>query len=206
VKLYDEHNPAPNPRRVRIYLAEKGIQLPLVQVKLGKGEHKSDEHKARNSLGQIPTLELDDGTHISESVSICRYLEALHPQPPMFGTTPLESALVDMWIRRIEFQLMTPVGMFWRHAHPLTARLLHQYTEFGESNREAVQRVMMWLDRELAQGQGHIAGAAFSMADIIALTTIDFATWIGLEMPEKASALRDWHAKVSARPGVKAES
>src|ERR1700761_6114970 len=100
--LYGAPNPAPNPRRVRIFLAEKGIELAETPVDLMKREHKSPEHVARNSLGQVPTLELDDGTTISETVSICRYLEALHPEPPMFGRTPVEQALVDMWIRRIE--------------------------------------------------------------------------------------------------------
>src|SRR3990167_5655432 len=131
--LYGEANPAPNPRRVRIFIAEKGIDLPETRVNLRQREHKAPEHLARNSLGQVPTLVLDDGEAISETVSICRYLEALHPANPLFGTTPLEQAQIDMWIRRVEFQLMTPVGMFWRHAHPLTAALLTQFKDFGES-------------------------------------------------------------------------
>lgn len=196
--LYDEHNPAPNPRRVRIFLAEKGLSIPTVRVDLRKREHKSDEHRARNSLGQIPTLELDDGKTISESVSICRYLEALHPEPPLFGTTPLEAATIDMWIRRVEFQLMTPVGMFWRHAHPLTAALLTQYKEFGESNRELYARACAWLDRDLG-ARPFIAGEAYSMADIVALTTVDFATFTGLDMPAGCTTLRAWHERVSGR-------
>jgi glutathione S-transferase len=201
--LYDEQNPAPNPRRVRIFLAEKGIDLPRVRVKLHKREHKSPEHRARNSLGQVPTLELDDGTMISESVSICRYLDRLHPGPPMFGATPLEEAQVDMMIRRVEFQIMTPVGMFWRHAHPLTAPLLTQYREFGESNRELYARSCAWLDREIA-GRAFIAGDAYTMADIIALTTIDFATFTGLELPEDCTTLRAWRERVSARESAAA--
>ena len=196
--LFDENNPAPNPRRVRIFLAEKGVAIPTVRVKLAKREHKSDEHKARNSLGQIPTLELDDGTTISESVSICRYLESLHPEPPLFGTTPFEAATIDMWIRRIEFQLMTPVGMFWRHAHPLTAALLTQYKDFGESNRELYARACNWLDRDMGP-RPFIAGDAYSMADIVALTTVDFATFTGLEMPNDCATLRAWQERVSGR-------
>ncbi|MBI1406111.1 MAG: glutathione S-transferase [Caulobacter sp.] len=204
--LYGERNPAPNPRRVRIFIAEKGADLPETRVEIRRGEHKSEAHRARNSLGQLPTLVLDDGTAISESVSICRYLERLYPDPPMFGRDALEAALIDMWIRRIEFQLMTPVGMFWRHAHPLTASLLTQYKDFGESNREAYARACGWLDRELAAGGPFIAGAAYSMADIVAQTTIDFASFTGLEMPESAAALRDWHARVDARPSASANS
>ena len=202
--LYGERNPAPNPRRVRIFIAEKGIDLPETRVDMRKREHKSDEHKARNSLGQVPTLVLDDGTAISESVSICRYLESLHPTPALFGQTAVEQANVDMWIRRIEFQVMTPVGMFWRHAHPLTAALLTQFNDFGESNREAYGRVLSWLDRELADGRAFLAGAAYSMADIVALTTIDFATFTGLEMPAEAPHLHAWHERVSARPSAAA--
>jgi glutathione S-transferase len=201
--LYDESNPAPNPRRVRIFLAEKGLDVPRVRVNLRKREHKAPEHKARNSLGQVPTLELDDGTTISETVAICRYLDALHPAPPLFGTTPLEVAQIDMWIRRIEFQIMTPVGMFWRHAHPLTAALLTQFKDFGESNRAIYAGGLKWLDRELA-GRDFIAGDAFTMADICALTTVDFAAFTGLEMPEECAALRAWHARVSARPSAAA--
>lgn len=201
--LYDENYPAPNPRRVRIFLAEKGLDIPRERVNLRKREHKAPEHKARNSLGQIPTLELDDGTTISESVAICRYLDALHPEPPLFGRTPLEMAQVDMWIRRIEFQLMTPVGMFWRHAHPLTAALLTQYKDFGESNRAIYEGGCKWLDRELA-GRDFIAGDAYTMADICALTTVDFAAFTGLEMPQECAALRAWHARVSARPSAAA--
>ena len=202
--LYGERNPAPNPRRVRIFIAEKGIDLPETRIDMRKREHKSDEHKARNSLGQVPTLVLDDGTAISESVSICRYLESLHPTPALFGASAVEQANIDMWIRRIEFQLMTPVGMFWRHAHPLTAALLTQFRDFGESNREAYGRVLGWLDRELADGRAFLAGETYSMADIVALTTIDFATFTGLEMPGETPHLHAWHARVTARPSAAA--
>ena len=121
MKLYGAPKPAPNPRRVRMFLAEKGIDLPETPIDLGKREHKSDGYLAKNSLGQVPTLELDDGVTISETVAICRYFEEIYPDPPLFGTTPVQKALVDMWVRRIEFQLMQPVGNFWRHAHPRTA-------------------------------------------------------------------------------------
>ena len=204
MKLYGEANPAPNPRRVRMFLAEKGVDLPEIRVALRKGEHKTAEHKARNSLGQVPVLELDDGQTISESVAICRYLEALHPTPPMFGSCALTQAQVDMWVRRIEFQIMSPVAMYWRHAHPLTASLLAQNNEFGESNKPIAGKSMLWLDRELADGRPWIAGEAYGMADIVALTTIDFAGFIGLEVPDEASALKAWGDRASARPSAAA--
>ncbi|MFC3069608.1 glutathione S-transferase family protein [Phenylobacterium soli] len=201
--LYGAPNPAPNPRRVRIFLAEKGIDLPETPVSLMKGEHKSPEHRARNSLGQVPTLVLDDGTAISETVAICRYFDETQPEPPLFGRTPVEKALVDMWIRRVEFTVMQPVGNFWRHAHPRTAALLTQYKDFGESNREAYGKALSWLDRELA-GRAFIAGEAYSMADICALTTVDFADWIGLPVPDDLSNVRAWRERVSARPSAQA--
>jgi glutathione S-transferase len=201
--LYGAPNPAPNPRRVRIFLAEKGIELPETPVNLMKREHKSDEHKARNSMGQVPTLELDDGTCISETVSICRYFEATNPNPPLFGTTPVEQALVDMWVRRIEFTVMTPVGMYWRHAHPRTAALLTQFKDFGESNAGTYQGAQKWLDREL-DGKAFIAGDSYSMADICLLSTVDFAGWIGLPKDEGFANLKAWHERVSARPSAQA--
>jgi glutathione S-transferase len=203
MKLYGAPSPAPNPRRVRIFLAEKGIDLPETFVDMRKREHKSPEYREKNSLGQIPTLVLDDGTAISETVAICRYFEELQPEPSMFGRTALEKAQVDMWVRRAEFVLMTPVSMFWRHAHPYTAALLTQFKDFGESNREHVVGAMRWLDRELA-GREFIALDRYSMADICALTTVDFAHWIGLEMPAEFTNLQAWHKRVSERPSAAA--
>jgi glutathione S-transferase len=203
MKLYNENMPAPNPRRVRIYLAEKGIDVPLVHVDMMKRAHKEPEFVAKNSLGQIPALELDDGTVIAESVSICRYFEALHPERPLFGGTALEKAQIDMWLRRVEFVIMTPIGNFWRHAHPRTAKLLKQFNDFGESNREASARSMRWLDRELA-GRDFVAGGGFSMADITMLCSVDFGGFIGLGIPDDCANVKSWHARVSARPSASA--
>src|SRR5271168_763826 len=149
MKLYGAPMPAPNPRRVRMFLAEKGVDLPETRIDLMKREHKSPEYRAKNSLGQIPTLELDDGETISETVAICRYFEELHPEPSLFGRTALEKARVDMWVRRIEFVLMMPVSNYWRHFHPRTAALLTQYKDFGESNAASYANAQKWLDREL---------------------------------------------------------
>ncbi|MDE2487901.1 MAG: glutathione S-transferase family protein [Alphaproteobacteria bacterium] len=201
--LYGAPNPAPNPRRVRIFLAEKGIDLPETPVNLMQREHKSPEHRARNSLGQVPTLVLDDGTAISETVAICRYFEETSDGPRMFGATPVEKALVDMWIRRAEFVLMQPVGNFWRHAHPRTAALLTQYKDFGESNRETYAGALKWLNRELG-AKPFIAGEAYTMADICALTTVDFADWIGLPVGDEYEAVKGWRERVSARPSAAA--
>jgi glutathione S-transferase len=204
MKLYGAPKPAPNPRRVRMFLAEKGIDLAETPIDLGQREHKSPEYRQKNSLGQVPTLELDDGTTISETVAICRYFEELQPEPPMFGRTAFEKAQVDMWVRRVEFQLMQPVGQFWRHAHPRTAGLLNQYKEFGESNRAAYSNAQRWLDGELADGRPFIAGETLTMADICALSTVDFAHWIGLDIDADRPHLSAWHERVRSRPSARA--
>ena len=203
MKLYGAPMPAPNPRRVRIFLAEKGIDLPETRIDMLKREHKSPEHRARNSLGQIPTLELDDGETISETVAICRYFEEIQPEPSLFGRTAVEKARVDMWVRRAEFVLMTPVGNYWRHFHPRTAALLTQYKDFGRSNVEAYANAQKWLDREL-EGRPFIAGDSYSMADICALSTVDFADWIGLPTDPERTNLVAWRERVSARPSASA--
>ena len=203
MKLYNSAMPAPNPRRVRIFAAEKGIDLPLQEVALMKREHKSEDFLRKNSLGQTPVLELDDGTTISESVSICRYLEETHPEKPLFGRTALERAQVDMWLRRIEFALMGPIGNFWRHAHPYTAKVVKQFNDFGESNRAAAESAFRWLDREL-EGKEFLLGDYFSAADITALCTVDFAGFAGLQMPDATPHLHAWHERVSSRPSAAA--
>ena len=199
MKLYNENNPAPNPRRVRIFLAEKGISIPLVHVPMRQGAHKTPEFKLKNSLGQVPVLELDDGSTLSESVAICRYLEELHPAPALFGGDAWQRARVEMWIRRIEFALMTRIGAVWVNTHKLTASLGTQYKDYGEASRARAIKSLYWLNEELA-GREFIASDSYSMADIVALTTIDFGTFIGIEMPEELPNLRRWHAGVSARP------
>ena len=203
MKLYGAPKPAPNPRRVRIFLAEKGIDLPETPVNMMKREHKSPEFRAKNSMGQLPTLELDDGTTISETVAICRYLDETNPGMSMFGTTPLEKALVDQWIRRVEITVMTPVGMYWRHAHPRTAALLTQFKDFGESNAETYKGAQKYLDREL-EGHQFVVGDTYTMADICLLSTVDFAEWIGLPMEPEFEHLKAWHDRVTARPSANA--
>src|SRR6201996_4185360 len=182
MKLYNEMNPAPNPRRVRIFLAEKGVSIPMVQVPLRSGAHKDPGFLAKNSLGQVPVLELDDGSTLSESVAICRYLEELHPLPDLFGATPLERAQIEMWMRRIEFAIMSRIGAVWVHTHRFTAHLGQQYKDFGEASRERAVKMLHWLNDEL-KGREFLATERYSMADIIALTTVDFGNWIGIETP-----------------------
>jgi glutathione S-transferase len=208
--LYDAPDPAPNPRRVRLFLSAKGISdVPMRTLSIVGREHKAEDFVTRYPPGQLPVLELDDGSMLGESLSICRYLESLYPDTvPLFGRTAAEAARIDMWCRRVEFTLMTPVGMVWMHCHPFTARVVvPQYGEFGESNRPKVAAAMQRFDAVLAEGAARgaaeggpwLAGAAFSMADIALLTTLDFARFVGLAEPDNCAALEDWRGRVEAR-------
>ena len=205
MKLYDENMPAPNPRKVRIFLAEKGVAVPLERVRMMKREHKAPEFLTKNSLGQLPVLELDDGTCISESLAICRYFEELYPEPALFGTNAIERAQIEMWVRRAEFRLWNPMGQVWINADPRTAIVNpNQFKDYGEHSRKVVARAMTWIDSELADGRAFLAGDRFSMADIVLLCGIDFARFVEMDMPDDARRLHAWHARVSARPSASA--
>lgn len=201
--LFDSPNPAPNPRRVRIFAAEKGIALPSRAVSIPAGEHKSAEFTALNPRGQTPALQLDDGTVIAESVAICRYLEALHPLPPLFGTGAKEQALIEMWNRRVEMVLMPPVSAVWVHTHRFTERLPGRSAEWGEANRPRVHDAMRFFDEQVANHE-FLAADHFTIADILLLTTVDFANFIGMPVPDEFNELRAWHARVSVRPSAAA--
>jgi len=202
--FYDAANPAPNPRRVRIFLAEKGLKVPTELLSIREGEHKQAAFLAVNPLGQIPALKLDDGDVLTESIAICRFFDALHPDPPMFGKGAKGVAEVEMWLRRVELRLMVPVSMVWMHTHPFTARVVvPQYTEFGESNRPRAIAAMKHFDEALA-GRTWLAGKDYSIADIALLTTIDFATFIGLGIPDEMANLKAWQERATARPSAQA--
>ncbi len=203
MKLYDGGR-APNPRRVRIFLAEKGISVPLVPIDLARLEQKAPAFVAVNPMKQTPALELDDGTVITESVAICRYFEELHPEPPLFGTTPLERAKVEMWQRRMEFGLLGPVSAVFRHLHPAMAQMqVPQVPTWGETNKPRVVEYLAILDRHFA-GSRFAAGDAFSIADITGLVGIDFLKPAKLAVPDEMVHLKRWHAEVAARPSATA--
>lgn len=201
--FYDSPNPAPNPRRVRIVAAEKGIELPSKPVSIIEREQKSEEFLKINPRGQTPALETEEGEVITESVAICRYLEALHPDPPLFGTTPLEIGHVEQWCRRVEMILMPPIGAVWVHTHPFTARLPGRNAEWGEANRPRVEEAFRFFDTSL-EGREFLATDSYTMADILLLTTMDFAQFVGCGAPEDCAALYAWHDHVSARPSASA--
>ncbi|MEQ9002122.1 MAG: glutathione S-transferase family protein [Pseudomonadales bacterium] len=206
MKLYDVTQ-APNPRRVRVFLAEKGIEVPLVQVDMQQGEHKTPEFLRKNPSGKVPVLELDDGTCIGESVAICRYFEALQPEPPLFGRSPVEIGRIDMANRQLEFELLGPVGQAWVNG-PIVARMAAgRFTQIPEAKAQgekAARAFYQRLDRQLA-AQPFMAGEAFSVADITALCVIDFASKLVNLEPDRALAnLWRWHDAVSSRPSASA--
>ena len=196
--LWSAPDPAPNPRRVRLFLKAKGLTLEEKMVSLMAREHKSDAVVALNPRGQVPFLELDDGSVIAETISICRYLDDLHPAPPLIGTTPFERAETDMWIRRVETALGTPVSLFWQHGHPYTAKLVQQIPAMGEAAKAQAVVMLGWFDGQLAE-RAWLAGERFTLADIALLSIVDFAGWIGIAIPEEAAALRSWHQRATER-------
>ena len=201
MKLYDGGR-NPNPRRVRVFLAEKGIEVPLVHVDIGTFEHMSAEMLARNQLGEIPVLELDDGTIITETIAICRYFEALQPKPSLFGQTPLEIATIEMWQRRVEFKLFLPIAAAFRHTHPAMAKYeVPQVMEWGEANRPKAIAAMAMLDHQLAHST-FIAGNEISVADITALIALDFIKPAKITIPDDLPHLNRWLMMMKARPSA----
>lgn len=201
MKLYT-YPSGPNPRRVHIYLAEKGITVPTETVDILTRRNREPDFLEKNPTGGIPILELDDGTCISESVAICRYFEALHPEPPLFGTGAKEQAIIEMWLRRVELNVMVPIGMVWIHGHPFTAKLIKQIPEAAKQNRVRAAMGYQLLDDQLAKHE-FIAGDDYSVVDAVALATFDFgAGLVGVPPSDDLTHLKRWHTAVSARPSA----
>jgi glutathione S-transferase len=201
MKLYDSKL-APNPRRARIFLAEKGISLPTEQVDIAARQHKTPEYAAINPLQRMPALMLDDGTIITESIAICRYFEMLHPEPPMFGVGPKDSALVEMWNRRAEINFFANVAAVFRHTHPAMKELeVPQVPAWADANRPRVAWFLEMLNGELANRE-FIAGDRYTVADITMQVAVDFMKPARLVMPEGVANVKRWHAAVSARPSA----
>jgi glutathione S-transferase len=203
MKLYDGGR-APNPRRVRIYLAEKGIAVPLESIDIAALEQKSPAFTAVNPLQRLPALVLDDGTVITESIAICRYFETLHPHPPLFGEGAVGVATVEMWNRRVEQNLMAAVAHAFRHLHPAMKPMeVPQVPEWGEINKAKALAFLPILDRQL-EARRFVAGDRYSVADITALTAIDLMKPAKLAVPADFAHVRRWHAEVAARPSAAA--
>ena len=203
MKLYDL--PAsPNTRRVRIFIAEKNLEIEMIPIDMMSGENKTEEYLAKNPLGRMPLLELDDGTCIAESIAICRYLENEFPDPPLFGTTSLEKAMIEMWQRRMEFQFLNPLIDIFRNTHEMWKDRIVQIPQVAEIASEGVKEQMVWLNQEL-EGKEYIAGGGYSVADITAQCAFIMGkAAVGIRITEDLSNLSDWWSRVTSRPTARA--
>lgn len=203
MKLYDGGR-APNPRRVRVFLAEKGISVPTQIIDLGALEHKSADYAAINPLQRVPALVLDDGTVITESIAICRYFESVKPEPAMFGRGGRKAAMVEMWNRRLELNLMLPIAHVFRHLHPAMKEMeVPQLPAWAEVNKPRVMEFLAFLDREL-ESRAFAAGDAYSVADITGMIAVDFLKAAKLELAREFGHIRRWHSELAARPSATA--
>jgi glutathione S-transferase len=203
MKLYDGGR-APNPRRVRIFLAEKGIEIERQQVDLGTLEHKGAAYTAINPLQQVPALVLDDGTILTESIAICRYFEALQPEPALFGRNGREAAIIEMWNRRIEQRLLFGVAQVFRHLRPAMKPMENpQITAWGEVNKPRVMQFLNLLDSELGS-RVYVSSDAFSVADITGLVAIDLMKPAKLAVPDEMKHVKRWYTDITARPSAAA--
>jgi glutathione S-transferase len=203
MKLYDGGR-APNPRRVRIYLAEKGIEVPREQVDLGALQHRSASFTAINPVQRVPVLVLDDGTVIAESIAICRYFETLNPEPSLFGRGARDIARIEMWNRRLELHLLFPISHVFRNSHPaMKAMEVPQVPAWAEANKPRIADFLAILDQELAN-QPCVTGDQYTVADITGLVAVDFMKPAKLAVPDELKNLRRWHEAVSSRPSASA--
>lgn len=202
MKIYETRT-APTPRIVRIFLAEKNIPMEYVQLDLQKGENLSADMRAKNPIGKVPVLELDDGTCIAESVAICRYFDERHPEPSLMGTTPLQKAQIEMWQRQVEMGLFMQVGMCFQHSTGYFKDRMTPVAEYGVVAGQAASNYLEILDKRLAESE-FIAADTYSIADIIALCAIDFARVIKVKIGEEQKNLQRWYQGVSSRPSATA--
>jgi glutathione S-transferase len=202
VKLYDSAI-APNPRRVRVFLAEKGIEVPTVSIDIVKAENRQPAFLLKNPLGGVPVLELDDGTTLSESTAICRYFEEVQPDPPLMGTDARDRASVEMWLRRVEFEVAFPIMQTFRNTHDFFKGRIPQVAEWGAVCREQALEQLAWLDGEMAD-RPFVAGDRYTIADITLLIGVDFGRVLDIRIDPEHKNLTRWYGEVSSRPSAKA--
>ncbi|MFN7175340.1 MAG: glutathione S-transferase family protein [Thermaurantiacus sp.] len=210
MKLYDM-TAAPNPRRVRFFLAEKGIEVPRVEVDIPSGGNLAPDFLAINPRGVLPTLVLDDGTVLDESIAICRYFEGIAPEPNLMGRNPLEQATIEMWQRRMEFDGMFGIAAAFRNSAPAFARRASpgaspEAAQIPQLVDRGLDQARHWMDRldQRLQVSPYVAGERFTIADITACICVDFAKWVKLRLGEEHVAARAWLERVKARPAAAA--
>lgn len=205
MKIY-ETKTAPNPRRVRIFLEEKGLldKVEFIQIDLAKGENLTPEFAARNPMKKVPVLELDDGTCISETMAICRYFEELHPETtPLLGEGPMGKAETEQWLRWIEYFFFLPTGMCFQHTSGYFKDRMNPIKEWGEECGKNVEKFFHFLNKHL-EGREYICGDTFSAADINAFTTVDFNKVVDIRIKPEQTHLQAWYDRIKARPSSKA--
>jgi len=203
MELYN-HAIAPNPRRVRIFAAEKGIDLALQDVDILAGQSRTPEFLAKNPSGGVPVLELDDGSCLADSVAICRYLEGLYPEPNLFGRDLSEQSQIEMWNRRMELELFSAIGRTVQNTSSIFQGRFKQFPDYGEAQRAVAHQRLERMDRELNEHQ-FVAGDRFTIADITALVAIDIGGRLAdIKIAPKLAYLTRWHELVSSRPSAKA--
>lgn len=195
---------APNPRRVRVFLAEKGVAYDTIEVSIAAAAHQTPEFRKKNPISLLPVLELEDGRILRESIAICRYIEEQHPEPNLFGADAWERAQIEQWNRHAELELLYPVSQIFRNTHAFWQGRIKQAPEFAEIMREVLAERFAWFDRELGTRQ-HIAADRFTVADITALCAIDFGKVSNIRIDAATHPnLAAWHKRVSERPSAKA--
>ena len=194
---------APNPRRLRIFVAEKGLKIPSEEVDISQGKNRTPEMLAKNPAGGLPFMELDDGSYLAESVAICRYLEGLHPEPNLLGKDNREQAEIEMWNRRVELNLFGPVARTFQNTSDFFKGRIKQFPEYGAAQRETVNQQLQWLDQQIGN-KPFIAGDRFTFADITAEVAVDFGAFADIKPDPALKNLARWHQSVSSRPSAKA--
>ena len=203
MQLYDSRL-APNPRRVRWFMAEKGIDdIEIVDLDIRAGVHKSPEYVARAGIAQLPSLTLDDGTTITESIAICRYLEALRPAPNLFGRDAKETAVIEMWTRRAEHLTAVPLMLAVRHGHPALAALETQVPEVAANNRQQADRSLALFDRRLAESEW-LGADRITVADGVLFVGFEFARLVRFAIPETLTNLTRWQTAMRERASATA--
>lgn len=192
-----------SPRRVRIFLAEKGISIERREVYAAGGANATPDFLRLNPLGKLPVLELDDGSAIAESLAICRYLEALNPDPPLMGRTPREVADIEMWTLRMDHELSQMIALAFVHSSDFYRGRVEQIPEVASWARRRALQTMAWLDGELAEHR-HIAGDGYTLADIVAQCAFVLGKAVGLRIAPDMTNLSRWFTQVTARPTARA--
>jgi glutathione S-transferase len=195
---------APNPRRVRIFLAEKNVAYDTIEVLIANSAHQTEAFRRKNPISLLPVLELPDGRVLRESMAICRYIEELTPEPNLFGNDAWERAQIEMWNRHAELELLWPVSQVFRNTHQFWVGRIKQAPDFAEIMREHLGQRMDWLEEELGK-RAYMAGDRFTVADITALCALDFGKVSNIRIKaETHPNLAAWHKRVSDRPSSKA--